>query len=428
MRVLHVNKFIYRRGGAEAYLLDVANLQREAGHEVELWGMAHPESLPGLPLADTFAPHIELEPPPPSGIAKMRAGARMIWSTGSARAFTAALRRFQPDVVHAHNIYHQLSPSILQAARRAGVPVVMTLHDYKLACPNYQMLDHGHLCDACIRSGPWQPVLHKCKDDSLTASSLLALESTIHRALSSYGAIEVLISPSRFLADVMRRAKVDVAPIRVVNHFVELDSGGPRRLGRAAWLAARSAEPRLVFAGRLSPEKGVDTVIRAMAQVSQPTRLHIAGDGPHRAELESLASAIALDRVVFHGRLEKPDLHRLIGTAIASVVPSRWHENQPMSILEAFGLATPVVCTDLGGMPELVRGGVEGSVVPADDVSAWAGALKVLLDDLPRTAHMGLAARIRAERDFSVPTHLARLDEIYVEAREASSRSARASG
>ncbi|HET7532133.1 MAG TPA: glycosyltransferase, partial [Nocardioidaceae bacterium] len=109
MRILHVNKFVYRRGGAEGYMLDVAELQREAGHEVTFFGMEHPDTIEGLPLRDTFPPEVELEPPP-RGLAGVAASARMVWSLSSSRGMARALERFQPDVVHCHNIYHQLSP------------------------------------------------------------------------------------------------------------------------------------------------------------------------------------------------------------------------------------------------------------------------------------------------------------------------------
>src|SRR5689334_4592914 len=134
MRILHVNKFLYRRGGAEGYMLDVAALQRAAGHEVGLFGMDHPENDAPQPLSDTFPPFVELEPAP-SGLAGVRASARMVWSSSSARGIERAIREFRPDLVHCHNIYHQLSPSILRPVARAGIPCVMTLHDYKLACP-----------------------------------------------------------------------------------------------------------------------------------------------------------------------------------------------------------------------------------------------------------------------------------------------------
>jgi len=148
LRVLHVNKFLYRRGGAEGYMLDVAELQRDAGDEVAFFGMRHPDNEPQR--YEAWLPDlIELEPAP-HGLHKAPAAARMIWSTSSRRGMSRVLRDFQPDIVHFHNIYHQLSPSILAGVARAGVPCVMTLHDYKLACPSYQLLDHGANNDGCV--------------------------------------------------------------------------------------------------------------------------------------------------------------------------------------------------------------------------------------------------------------------------------------
>lgn len=162
MRVLHVNKFLHRRGGAEGYMFDVATLQEAAGHEVDYWGMDHPDNIDGLPLADTFAPYVELEPAP-GGLAGATAAARMIWSPRSRTGIEGAIARFQPDVVHCHNIYHQLSPSVIAAVAAADIPCVMTLHDYKLACPSYQLLADGAPCQDCVGSGTWHAVRRRCK-------------------------------------------------------------------------------------------------------------------------------------------------------------------------------------------------------------------------------------------------------------------------
>jgi glycosyltransferase involved in cell wall biosynthesis len=315
VRILHVNKFLYRRGGAESYMLDLAELQRRDGHTVELWGMSHPDNLEDLPLSDTFPSYVELEPAP-HGLAGLAAGARMVWSPQSSRGMTRALERFQPDVVHCHNVYHQLSPSILAAVRRAGVRCVMTLHDYKLACPSYQMLDHGRLCDACVEGSALNAARRRCKGGSTVASTLLAVESSIHRAVRAYDAVDVLISPSRFLAGVMARTGLGPERLVVLNHFVDV---APR--------AASTRRSGFVFAGRLSAEKGVDTLIRAMALLPASTRLHVAGDGPVRTDLEALAEDVAPGQVTFHGRLDRESLRELVATSVATVVPSRWHEN-----------------------------------------------------------------------------------------------------
>ncbi|MGN6635638.1 MAG: glycosyltransferase family 4 protein [Oryzihumus sp.] len=406
MRILHVNKFLYRRGGAEGYMLDVAQLQREQGHEVAFFGMDHPDNDRPQRFGASFPAHVELEPPPP-GVARLRAAGRMVWSTSASRGMRDVVRQFRPDVVHCHNVYHQLSPSVLQPLRAAGVPCVMTLHDYKLACPSYQLLDHGRLCDACVTGGLWQAARRRCKDDSLGASALLSLESWVHRTTGAWSAVDLFISPSQFLAGVMARAGVFPERMRVVNHFV--DPGGPG--------PADQPGQGVVFAGRLAPEKGVDTLIEAVARMSTPTTLTVAGDGPVRAALEEHAARVAPGRVEFVGRLGKAALQQVVRRSVASVVPSVWHENQPMTVLEAFALAVPVVCTDLGGLPELVRDGVDGAVVPAGDPGALAGALDAMVAD-PAAAHrMGVAARERMVVEFSPQVHLDRVAGVYEEAR-----------
>lgn len=402
MRILQVNKYVYRKGGAEGYLLDLADLQRTAGHEVALWGMQSVENEPRLPLADTFPTFIELDPPP-GGPAALAAAARMVWSPQSRRGLASAIDKFRPDIIHAHNIYHQLSPSILAAARRAGVPVVMTLHDYKLACPSYQMLDHGRPCAACVGHSTLPAVRRRCKSGSLGGSSLLALESGIHRLTNAYDSIAALISPSRFLADVMRRAGVPDHRLHVVPHFVLVDERGRPRTPRAGGV---------VFAGRLSHEKGVDTLVRAAAQTPELT-VHIAGDGPERSMLEALAATYGANNVRFHGRLAKEELLDLVATTAAMVVPSRWYENQPMTILEAYAVGVPTIVTSMGGMPELVDDGVDGFIVPPDDPAALAAAMIKLAGDLDRATAMGRAGQEKLLGTHSQDAHLKAVQDIY---------------
>jgi glycosyltransferase involved in cell wall biosynthesis len=403
MRVLHVNKFLYRRGGAEGYLLDLADLQRAAGDEVAYFGMAHPENLTSLPYARYFPSRVELEPAPTGLRARVAAVGRMLWSPASRDGLARTIAEFRPDVVHLHNIYHQLSPSVLAAARAAGVPCLLTMHDYKLACPSYQLLDAGMPCTACVTGGPLQAARRRCKGGSRGASTLLAVESWLHRTLRAYDPVGVFVAPSRFLADVMRAAGVFPDRIRVVNHFVDPE------------VVAVKREPGggVVFAGRLSPEKGVDTLIEAAARLPEGVPVEVAGDGPARSALEELARRRAPGRIRFHGRLDKARLHALIRAAAVAVVPSRWHENQPMAVLEAFACGVPVVGTDLGGLPELITEGVDGAVVPPDDPAALAGALADLLTDPQRALAFGRAGRRKIERDFTPAVHLARLRELY---------------
>jgi glycosyltransferase involved in cell wall biosynthesis len=403
MRILHVNKFLYRRGGAEGYMQDLAALQAEAGHQVEFFAMAHPENQDAT-FADRFPDHIELEPMPRGVVGKLKGAGRVLWSTSARRGISAVVEDFKPDVVHLHNVYHQLSPSVLRPLGRMGVPAVMTLHDYKLACPTYQLLDHGTLCEACVGGHFTEVMKRRCKGGSLSASTMVAFESWLHSATRAYGPVGRFICPSRFLAGKMAEAGVFPDRLRNVPHFVDC----------ATIDVKRHAGGEIAFAGRLSPEKGVDTLIKAAGHLN--AFLHVAGEGPEAGRLAALAEREAPGLVRFHGRMPKVQLHELLRTVSVVAVPSRWHENQPMIVLEAMACGVPVVASDLGGLSELIEPGVNGALTAHDDSDALAGALAPFLDNPDAALAMGRAARAGVSRDFSPALHLSRLEGAYIEA------------
>jgi glycosyltransferase involved in cell wall biosynthesis len=402
MRILHVNKYVYRRGGAEGYMQDVAALQAAAGHEVAFFGMTHPDN-PPLPYAADFPPYIELEPPPAGTLARAKAAARMVYSTSSRRGLAAVVDDFRPDVVHLHNVYHQLSPSILRPLVDRRVTSVMTLHDYKLACPSYQFLANGQVCTACLDGKFRHAVQLRCKDGSLASSALLAAETRLHRTLRAYAPVRVFISPSRFLAGKMVEAGVFPERMHVLNNFVDPAGIEPKA----------SPGGGVVFAGRLSREKGVDTLVAAAEQLPDGIHVDVAGEGPQLAALQAQADQQAPGRVRFHGRLAKADLLALLRTAAVAVVPSRWHENMPMAVLEAFACGLPVVTTDLGGLPELVTPGEDGAIVAADNPTGLAQALTDIVSDPERAFTMGKSARAKLESTFAPEDHLRRLHALY---------------
>ncbi|MGA7988524.1 MAG: glycosyltransferase [Candidatus Dormiibacterota bacterium] len=401
MRILHVNKFLYRRGGAEAYMEDLAELQTAAGHTVAYFGMAHPLNT-HLEYARYFPAHIELEPPPPSISGRVRGVARMLYSTSARRGMDAVLADFRPDVVHLHNIYHQLSPSILRPVARRRIPAVMTLHDYKLACPTYQFLDHGNLCQACLGGHFQHAILRRCKDGSLGSSAVMAGELFVHTRTGAYSPVRVFICPSRFLEGRMREAGVYPPRMRHVPHFIDT----------AEIPIKTSPGEGVLLAGRLSPEKGVDVAIRAVGEIDGGV-LDIAGTGPDEAALRRLADSVAPGRVRFHGLVDKAAVQRLMLAAAVVVVPSRWYENQPMVVLEALARGVPVVGSDLGGMPELIEAGATGDLVPANDPHALAAALRPYVTDPAHGFAMRDRARATIVAEFAPQRHLDRIDAMY---------------
>ena len=409
MRILQVNKFLYRRGGAEGYVLDLAELQRAQGHDVEFFGMAYPENLP-MTYGGRFPSQVDFEPTPAELSKRVELVGRMLWSRSAAKGITDVIADFRPDVVHCHNIYHQLSPSILRACAKAAVPVVMTLHDYKLACPTYQFLDKGEICTACVTGGVTQAIKRRCKDGSLAASGIAALEVGAHRGLRAYGPVSTFLCPSVFLRDQMAAAGIAPEKLLHLDNFTDTDV--PVRT---------DAGSGVLFAGRLSHEKGVDVLIDAMpllAAEAPGAVLDIVGDGPDRAELEAQAARVAPGLVRFHGRVSADEVRARMRGAAVSAVPSRWYENQPLSVLEAFASGVPVVASALGGLTDLVTPGVDGDLVPAGDPGALAAALRPYLADATVSVRQGAAARERALRRHAPRAHAARIAEVYADAIE----------
>jgi glycosyltransferase involved in cell wall biosynthesis len=404
MRILHVNKFLYRRGGAESYMEDLAELQIAAGHRVAFFGMAHPMNT-HLEYAAHFPAYVELEPPPKSLSGRLRGVGRILYSTSASRGMEAVLADFRPDVVHLHNIYHQLSPSVLRPVARRRLPAVMTLHDYKLACPTYQFLDHGRICEACLGGHFHQAVRRRCKDGSRGRSAVVAGELYLHTITRAYSPVGIFICPSRFLERKMAQAGVFPPRLRHIPHFIDL----------ARVALKPSPGGAALIAGRLSPEKGVDVAIRAVGSLPQ-AELDIAGTGPDEARLRSLAAQVAPGRVRFHGLISKEEVNRLMLAAAVAVVPSRWYENQPMVVLEALARGVPVVGSALGGLTELVELGRTGALVSPSDPDALAAALQPYLSDPAHGWGMRERARELARAEFSPERHLDRLQGAYAEA------------
>jgi glycosyltransferase involved in cell wall biosynthesis len=409
VKILHVNKFLYRRGGAECYMLDLAEVQSQRGHDVAFFGMAHPDNLPSR-FQEHFPQYLSFNPPPRSLRDKARVAGRLLYSPAARRGMEKVLEEFSPDVVHLHNIYHQLSPSILQPLRALGVPAVMTLHDYKLACPTYLFLDKGEVCEACLGGHFYQAVLRRCNNGSLIASSLNALELSLHTAAKAYSPVDLFACPSRFIADKMTAAGVFPDRLRHIPNFVDAAAVGvKKRAGGAA-----------VYAGRLAKEKGVDTLIEAAATTG--SRVDIAGTGPEASAFEALARSLGADGVRFHGHLPREELHRLVRSAAVVTVPSRCHENQPLIVLESLACGVPVIASELGGLPELIAPGVDGDLVPPNDPDALAASLQGFLSDPARAYEMGRAGRAKVEAEFSPDRHLQRLEQLYAEATKSAQR------
>lgn len=396
MRVVVANKFWYRRGGLERVMFDEVAWLGESGHEVAHFSTAHPANDPS-PWGEFFVPYVELGVGGGLGTReKLVAAARMFSNGDARRRFSRLLSEFRPDVVHVHGIHRQISPSILEAAHRSGVPVVQTLHDYHHICPADVLLWRGETVCEPRRCGSLcygAAVRGRCVRGSLAASALSAAETSFQRMRRVYGrAVVRFISPSVFLADAMAAGGWGV-PCDVVPNAVPV--AGEWRGG-----------DYVLFAGRLSHEKGVSTLLEAAGRAG--VRAIVAGEGPLEVELRA-----RFGRTEFLGRVDGETVQRLIEGSLACAVPSTCYENAPMSVLEPMASGAPVVASAIGGIPELIEDGESGLLVRPGDVEDLARALARLRDDRSLARRLGLAARESVSAHFSPEQHVRSLLQTY---------------
>jgi glycosyltransferase involved in cell wall biosynthesis len=398
--LLSVNNYYYRRGGAEVVFLEQNRLFEEIGWQVVPFSMRHDKNLES-PWQDYFVKEIEFGQVY-SFWQKIKSAAKVIYSFEARRKITTLALRVKPSVAHAHNVYHHISPAIFSQLKSLGIPTVLTLHDLKIACPAYKMLARDGICERCKGGAIWNVVRHRCMKESLSISAVIMLESAMHRLLGCYSRdIDRFVVPSRFYLEKFVEWGWPRERFSYIPNFVDVEQIQPRgKPGQA-----------FIFFGRLGPEKGLITFIRAVALAG--VKGWIVGTGPEEERLRQLTHEIGAD-VEFLGYRAGDDLFDTIRGARAMVLPSEWYENAPISVLEAYALERPVIGADIGGIPELIRHGETGMLFPSGDAESLAERLRQLStmpdDDL---LVMGKAGRAWVERDFTALRYRERLLELY---------------
>jgi glycosyltransferase involved in cell wall biosynthesis len=405
--LLSINNYFYRRGGAEVLFLEQNKLFEDIGWQVIPFAMRHASNLPS-PWSTYFPDEIEHGRNYSAKSKMIRAG-RVIFSLQARQKMRNLLKQVRPRIAHAHNIYHHLSPAILPMLRKRGIPVVMTVHDLKLACPAYTMIVENRSCERCRGGKIYNVMVHRCIKGSLALSSLVFLETLAHRLLHLYDAnVNRFVVPSRFMLEKLvewgwRRDRFVYIP-----NFVDSKS----------FIERKEIGKRFVYCGRLQALKGVETLVRAAALSKVP--LTIIGTGPEQQRLQGLGEDLGAD-VQFLGHQSKNKLIDVMQSARAVVVPSECNENAPLSILEAYAAARPVIGARIGGIPELIRHGETGVLFSPGDVDTLAAELRSFAECPPgRLADMGEAGRKWIEAEFTATTYRDRLLALYGSLRNAS--------
>ena len=404
MKILLVNKYFFRRGGSEASFFEEADLLEKKGHKVVHFAMAHPRNIHS-PYSSYFVSQVKFEEAA-SWPQKAKAGGRMLFSWQARQRLAALIKAEKPDVAHLHNIYHQISPSILPVLKKANVPVVLTFHDYKFLCPVYTLYRGGRICEEC-RSGRFIHCLqHKCSKNSYLKSALNTLEMYLHHSVFRvYDLVDCYICPSLNLKNKLAD-RIDAHKLFFLANFIaEIPPVSPFPVGHKT----------IVYFGRLSREKGLSTLLKAIKGLD--VRCLIIGEGPERTALEKIIKEEGLDKVAFLGYLQPKELQVYIRQAAFTVLPSEWYENSPRAVLESFALGRAVVASRLGGLPELVIDNETGLTFEAGNALDFREKILQLLENPQKAEEIGRRARRFVQEQLGSEGHYESLMKIYETAR-----------
>jgi len=396
MRIAMANNYYYIRGGAERVLFEEKKILEAHGHQVPVFSQSHPQNEISE-YSDYYYPFKDWRNI--SRFQKVPMALNIMYDRRTARGFDRFLEATDSHIVHAHNIYGGLTTSILDTAQKKGIPVVMTLHDYKLICPSYAMLNRGAVCEDCKGGRFIHSLLNTCHKESLTASGVYCIESYLNKWLHKYDTIRYFICPSMFSLQKHADHGINRDRLLHIPNFVNSSIYEPQyENGRYA-----------LFVGRISREKGMFTLLAAVEHLDIQVR--IVGDGPLKAEYEDMAQSMS--HVIFEGYKTGDDLKRLYEDAAFLVLPSECYENAPMTVLEAYAYGKPAIGSRIGGIAEMIDHGKTGMLFEMGNVHQLAECIGNLWKDKSLRQQMGRAAREKVERKYSAEAHYEQLMKIY---------------
>jgi glycosyltransferase involved in cell wall biosynthesis len=384
VKILLVHNFYRQPGGEDVVMEAEAGMLRRAGHEVLTYLRDNHEiNSGGLIQAASLA-------------------INTVWARDTYRDLKSILEQERPDVAHFHNTFPQVSPAGYDACRDARVPVIQTLHNYRLLCPAATFYRENAYCDRCLTGSLVNSVIHGCYRGSRPATAVTAAMLGIHRLRKTWSErVDQFIALTEYGRQMFIRGGLPARKVIVKPNFVANDPGA--KLGRGAYAA---------FVGRLSPDKGLRTLIAAW-KLLPDIPLVIAGDGPIRAELEAEVSRAGLNQVTFKGHLRKPETLATIHGARFLVFPSEWPEGFPMTIAESFACGVPVLSSDIGGLPEIVNSGRTGLLFRTGDPTHLAQTALRAWNNIEATAALGRDARAEYLSLYTAERNYRQLMDIY---------------
>ena len=401
MRVLIAHNRYFLRGGADRVFFQTASLLENRGHTVIPFSMKDERNLPTI-YEKYFVEKLDYSKIGPS-FKNLDTALKMIYSKEAKKKIEQLIKDTKPDIAHLHNIYGGITPSIVALLKKHNVPIVMTLHDYKLICPSYSISNNGKPCEKCKGGKFYNAVFSKCHKNSYLASLVYSTEALIHTFLKSYDNIDYFIAPSIFLKRKMCEFGIAEERIEYIPNFVDVKAVNPFFESKNYFL----------YTGQLLRAKGLFTLLETVRHLDKHYSLYIAGDGEQKNKLIEFAKEKKIENIRFLGHIKGEDLFKVISEAMFIVLPSECYENAPLSILEAFVYGKPVIGSNIGGIPELISAGETGLLFEPGNYEDLGKKINYLLKNPSKIIEMGKKARKRAEEEYNPEKYYQRLMAIY---------------
>lgn len=413
MKILLVNYRYFISGGPEKYMFNIKKMLEDNGHEVVPFSIHSNKNVETEyseyfvePIGSRDATYFEDCKKTPKVILQMLS--RSIYSPQVKKAIKKQIKDVKPDLVYIIHFVNKLSPSVIHGAKQMGVPVVLRLSDYFLLCPRFDFLSNKKVCEECLNKGYMTCVKKKCVKGSLFASIIRVVSMKIHNMINIYKDVDAFITPSQFLRNKLIDNGFDGEKIKCIPTFTSSKTDvGESNIGEYG-----------LYFGRISEEKGVETVIKAYEKLPK-NKLVIMGDDTteEAIRLKEYVSKNNLKNIKFTGFKGGEELEEIIKGSRFTLIPSIWYDNLPNTALESFQYSKPVIASNIGSLPELVTDGENGYLFEPNNIDDLIYKIKLFNDD-KKVIEKGKNSRVKLESKFSPQTHFDSLLRIFEKARE----------
>ena len=393
--ILNVSQNYHVRGGSDRYFFTLAELLRKHGHQVVPFTAASPNN-ESSEWENYFPRGADFEHPGAGDLL------RFLYSYDAVKSIRQLLKDTDINLAHFHIYYGKLTASVLEVLKRDGIPLIQTLHEYKLTCPVYSHLSNDQICEACEGKHFWRALPKRCNRGSLARTALSVTESYISKMLGAVKKFDHFISVSHFLRKKMISHGMPEDKISTVHNFVDVSDITPNF----------SEGDYVLYFGRVHRSKGILTLIEAAVPLTD-VPIYIVGDGEAMPEVQQIIEQNGCKHIHLLGFKQGDELRELIRNSLCTVLPSEWYENCPMSVLESYAYGKPVIGADIGGIPELIVDGVDGFLVPSGEQETLRDRLLWMFTHKDEAAEMGRIGRYKMETEFNADIHYERIMNVY---------------